>query len=1490
MWALVRFNATVASRRRKMRQVFTPIIMNVIIIALLRASTPDRNLPNTKLFTDMDAFGYCVPTRETTVSFYCDGEVITAEFCDSAFETFHSSLNGAGLEVSRYMDNLAYKNSLRESEFGLGAYLSSPTRLELDVPPILYPVLTAREVSDGSTCRSFGDSQCGPIVFVSSCAAAVEISAMNALKTVSGSTTGEVSQSLNATSFMVFPQHAAVMDGIVNSYLIWLIPLYLSGLFLNLFNFALIELVIEKEGNHMEYLMGWGISRLDHFWAWLLGNVKTGLSACFIITVSLFCGNVYSFHYLLPVFFSCGSYLSSLLMLAYAMSVHLNSARSASSLASFTDLVFNLAALSSAAVNNRLYSMLVAVIPTVPFFLVIRGLAYDQANVWNPSYSTNFCLFVSILISIGSFFAVSTLLNSKSTPHNVFSAPTAGISVSGLCKSFDKKPVLRNVSLRVASGEIHSLVGGNGAGKTTLIRSLLRIIFLDYADEFSVPPSSSIACCLQQDAVWESLTVGDHVDFFAMQLGACKKSRIDFHLEKLQLNHLINQQCSTLSGGQKRRLSFLLALAKAEHPETSLVILDEPTTGVDVEGRIVFWDCIKTIAHDQNKAVLLTTHYLDEAQELSDKVTFLVDGGEVKASGSVVELRNSIFGGGFVLTISLRTEEEYDELKRLIPRAWELRKFDSSNQNFFSFKVSPEDAMKYVKVLEEKSSIDFTLESVSLHDLFTDLVPPIQENQAEEGPAFVSANISRSGQILAISRIRVVPIFTNFKSFFSNIVFPILLIGFSLFSRNLNLFQSSQPPLSVSDSFSTGELKLESSVFDPIHGNYFQVPLLGDWNRLPFPSEFELMPLPGDTTMMDFLWESSPQDWFPFAIDANTVWLNPTSPAASFAILAYMHDPSVTVTVKSYVSDIAYFQESIRSVLTILLYTVLSLAAVSTQSSSQLFDEKSNSIKRLSLVQGLTPLAYWTGSCLGHFLVHAVVVFSAPIVLVITLGSVITEVPSSFSILTVSAIVTTVQLILFGYMYLSVFSDKQSMLKYSSLFSALLFENITLFGAFNLLVLRSSPGLLDFFCAMIVPPYTLAAVIAELVSIYFRNCSLVENSCHFDGSNSPWCSGVMYPIVGGVFQVMILASFLVLRESRCNSYSKFNKCVWAIDDRSDQTPVKDCVKIEQQRILDNCSDDVLFVKLWHAFPPALPRIPLIQSNNQHPSLPPLVQWVVRDVSLGVRKNEILGLLGKNGAGKTTALSILIGAFRQIAGYSGIWPGKRVGFCPQSNALWEKLSAVEHVRFYSCVRGCWQNESQALALLASVGINEADAWKPTSLFSGGMKRRLCICIAFIGEPDVLILDEPTAGVDVSGKREVWAIIKNRLKILNCSVIITTHSLEEANSLCTRISVMDSGRLVRIGTTTDLKRSQNTLIVGFVASDPVGIDLVIQQRLNVPDTHVKFVQHNKIQVSMETCSLYDLLELLFRLKEEGRIELFTLQHLSLQDIFIRIVGND
>jgi ABC-type multidrug transport system ATPase subunit len=196
---------------------------------------------------------------------------------------------------------------------------------------------------------------------------------------------------------------------------------------------------------------------------------------------------------------------------------------------------------------------------------------------------------------------------------------------------------------------------------------------------------------------------------------------------------------------------------------------------------------------------------------------------------------------------------------------------------------------------------------------------------------------------------------------------------------------------------------------------------------------------------------------------------------------------------------------------------------------------------------------------------------------------------------------------------------------------------------------------------------------------------------------------------------------------------------------------------------------------------------------------------VKDLNLNIKRGEIYGLLGENGAGKTTTVRILTTMIKATSGTAKIFDNdvntqssivrKYLGCLPQDAGLYEEFSAIENLNFIARLRGLNKNEinSQIKDLIQLVGLEERQDYR-VETYSGGMKRRLMIARAMIGNPQILFLDEPTAGIDVLVSRRVREIIKTLAKEKNITVLLSTHDMISAERLCDRVGILHKGVLV------------------------------------------------------------------------------------------------
>ncbi len=203
---------------------------------------------------------------------------------------------------------------------------------------------------------------------------------------------------------------------------------------------------------------------------------------------------------------------------------------------------------------------------------------------------------------------------------------------------------------------------------------------------------------------------------------------------------------------------------------------------------------------------------------------------------------------------------------------------------------------------------------------------------------------------------------------------------------------------------------------------------------------------------------------------------------------------------------------------------------------------------------------------------------------------------------------------------------------------------------------------------------------------------------------------------------------------------------------------------------------------------------------------------VDGLSLLVKKGELFALLGVNGAGKTTAVKMLCGITEPTDGNAWL-SGKSIvtelravkgiiGVSPQETAVAPNLTVKENLELMCGVHGFSGNvkKQKVRELLKSFGLSDT-AGKRASKLSGGWQRRLSIAMALISEPEILFLDEPTLGLDVIARSELWELVRSFKG--EKTVILTTHYLEEAEALSDRIGIMKDGRLLRVGTAAEIK---------------------------------------------------------------------------------------
>lgn len=280
-------------------------------------------------------------------------------------------------------------------------------------------------------------------------------------------------------------------------------------------------------------------------------------------------------------------------------------------------------------------------------------------------------------------------------------------------------------------------------------------------------------------------------------------------------------------------------------------------------------------------------------------------------------------------------------------------------------------------------------------------------------------------------------------------------------------------------------------------------------------------------------------------------------------------------------------------------------------------------------------------------------------------------------------------------------------------------------------------------------------------------------------------------------------------------------------------------------------------------------------------------FALDNVSLNIEEGEFFGLLGPNGAGKTTLISILAGLTQATSGQVSVLgcdvqrqpaqARRKLGVVPQELVFDPFFNVREALQFQSGYFGVTHNDAWIDELLSSLGLADKAGANMRQL-SGGMKRRMLVAQALVHKPPVIVLDEPTAGVDVELRQTLWQFV-SQLNKQGHTVLLTTHYLEEAEALCGRIAMLKSGRIVALDRTSALLKAASGNVLRFKTSGV--LPPALAQRARVTGSVVQLPAHNALEIE----------QLLAAVRESGLVvEDVEMRKADLEDVFIDIMNRD
>uniref|UniRef100_A0A8C1CUZ2 ATP-binding cassette, sub-family A (ABC1), member 3b n=1 Tax=Cyprinus carpio carpio TaxID=630221 RepID=A0A8C1CUZ2_CYPCA len=1156
----------------------------------------------------------------------------------------------------------------------------------------------------------------------------------------------------------------------------------------------------------------------------------------------------------------------------------------------------------------------------------------------------------------------------------------SGVKIKHLAKVFKvgnkTKDAVRDLTLNMFEGQITVLLGHNGAGKTTTL-SMLTGLF---------PPSSgrayingydicqdmalirrSLGLCPQHDVLFDNLTVREHLLFYTQLKGYPREKipdEVDRTLRILNLEDKRHARSKTLSGGMKRKLSIGIALIG----DSKVVMLDEPTSGMDPSARRAIWDLLQGEKH--GRTILLTTHFMDEADLLGDRIAIMAS-GELQCCGSPLFLKNK-YGAGYHMVIVKDAFCNVSEITRLVHMYVPDATLESSAGAELSYILPKESTSRFELLFaelemnrDELGIASYGASVTTMEEVFLrvgKLVDSSLDIQAIQLPALQYQHERRShdwtmDDSSSISGMTDVTDFTDSGTMISedgsNIKLNIgarlymqqfyaMFLKRALYSwRNWKVMVAQfLVPLiftvlalvvarSLPGSKITPQLRLALKQYGPTH-----VPVAVDVSAGPLATALAEIYLPQQHPNLSFFLSDLSEYVLYNAMREGGAFNEHCVVGATFRgrsrknteVIGYFNNqgyhtpatalmlvdnalykllagPDASIQTGNYplprnMSETAQSQLSEgQTGFAIAINLMYGMASLASTFALLLVSERSVKSKHVQQVSGVYLSNFWFSALLWDL-----INFLLPCLLMLVV----------FRVFSVKAFVAEnhlvdvlLLLLLYGWaviplMYLLSFMFSSAATAYTRLTIFNILSGTATFLAVTIMTipelkLVDLSHLLDKIF-LIFPNYCLGMSFSEFYQNYeiitFCTSSFfAEDICkyfnityqvNYFSMDEP---GVGRFLVAMSLQGVVFIALLFFIELQCRIW-----CCCFIEEALQ--PEDRDVAEERKRVLE-CQP---VVDSMVGSPLILQELSKVYSCGQ--SL-----LAVDRLSLAVGKGECFGLLGFNGAGKTTTFKMLTGdesitsgdAF--IDGYSIHRDVKkvqqRIGYCPQFDAVLDHMTGRETLSMYARLRGipekyvtaCVENVLRSLLL-------EPHADKLVRSYSGGNKRKLSAGMALIGGPPVIFLDEPSTGMDPVARRLLWDAI-TRTRESGKAIIITSHSMEECEALCTRLAVMVNGQFKCLGSPQHLKSKFGS---GYTLLAKVRMDTELEEMdlqlfkdfiestfpgSLLKDEHQGMVHYHLTDKTLTWAQVFGVLE---TAKEKYSIEDYCVSQISLEQVFL------
>lgn len=827
--------------------------------------------------------------------------------------------------------------------------------------------------------------------------------------------------------------------------------------------------------------------------------------------------------------------------------------------------------------------------------------------------------------------------------------------------------------------------------------------------------------------------------------------------------------------------------------------------------------------------MLLTTHFLDEADLLSDKILILSK-GTLRASGSSVELKNSL-GGGYKVhiqkspSLSLKTIPDIDGVTK--KETLDLITYNSPSSNL---------SATVIKKLETAGVLDYRFSGPTIEDVFLSVADEIRDEEASartvegvelrefkssDGPHDAAnslmngthVNKTKQAMILFMKRLTVFK--RNWLPYVAAFLIPIIAAALT------SLYIIGQDPPGCSPADQAADREIEDAFSQIDAGNIF-VLLVGPASKiststisrlfLPIFSGLggrsEAMAQAALSTIKQVDTFAEFQDYISNNRKniTNGLWLGDdsnTEPTMAFLADLFVTSPvtgqqildmvltNSTIQTTWSAFDIP-FSPNTGDSLNLVIYMGLALSISPAFYSLYPSSERRGLIRSLEYSNGVSPLSLWGAYGIFDFIIALT---SSAILTAVWAG--MSQIWFNLSYVFVVLFLYAIASILFSYV-VSLFTKSQlSTFAWAAGLQVLCF--LVYLIAYLLVETYSPVAQID--SNLLVVHYVISALapMGSATRAMFLALNLFSSAC--DGNEVSANPGDIQryggPILYLVVQSVLYFSFIVWFDA--GSAGSIFRNVSHNDKDTKSNNIQTDAEVGNEEV-DNEYTQVTEAKRENG----LRVVNLTKSFKNNTA--------VDNVTFDIKRGEVFALLGPNGAGKSTTISLIRGDIKPSRNGGDIFvedvsvsknltaARANLGVCPQFDAL-DFMTVRDHLEFYAKVRGIPDIEHNVFSVLHAVGLT-AFSTRMAHALSGGNKRKLSLGIALMGNPSVIVLDEPSSGLDAAAKRVMWKTLANI--VTNRSILLTTHSMEEADALASRAGIM-ARRMLVLDTPDNLRHS-------------------------------------------------------------------------------------